>query len=295
MRCDYCGSGKYRVIFDFKDCKVVKCKDCSLVQMTPIIVGRNSDDYSNLSIELMAEYIEGIRWPQFKRDLLLIKKHVPSGKILDIGCSTGLFLNLAKSQNYETHGFEPGTSIYRYSQDKYSDLNIINSEFDKNAFREGFFDVITLWSVLEHATSPDAILNDCRYLIGENGIIAIRVPNYNSLIPFFIRALYILSMGMIASPAKALYEYSFNYKHFYHFNQLTLTNVLNKNGFQVQEIKYENSINMNGFKQRIQSSERMNDLQWMNNRISIFIVKIVLMMAKLLDLEDEMVVFARKT
>ncbi len=80
--------------------------------------------------------------------LRLIKKlNGQEGKLLDVGCGTGSFLESCKSNGWQITGVETDEAVRTSVQEKlkiqvYSDLSEVpNSES---------FDVITLWHVLEH-------------------------------------------------------------------------------------------------------------------------------------------------
>jgi SAM-dependent methyltransferase len=46
---------------------------------------------------------------------------------------------------------------------------------------EGTFDVITLFSTVEHLAEPVAVLRECRRLLREGGVVVIKTPNFSSL------------------------------------------------------------------------------------------------------------------
>src|SRR5690606_35906570 len=76
---------------------------------------------------------------------LIKKSNKGEGTLLDIGSGTGDFLAYAKNKNWNVHGVEPGERARQFSEKK----GIFVNEFLEDV-EEMYFDVITLWHVLEH-------------------------------------------------------------------------------------------------------------------------------------------------
>ncbi|MCX8131247.1 MAG: class I SAM-dependent methyltransferase [Clostridia bacterium] len=294
MRCNLCGSETHKNIVRFEDIAVVKCRECGLVQMDPIKIGECKDDYIELEVDEFIDYIESVRLPQFEAEMKDIVKVVKTGRVLDIGCSTGLFLSLARKHGFEAYGVEPSESMCKVAGCRHEGLNLHNTEFTKELFRGIEFDLVTVWSVLEHIPDPKRFLSECRAVLKKDGVLAVRVPNYSGLIPKLIIWAYKLSFGLISAPAKSLYEYHFVYKHFYHYTEKTLSRMMENTGFKVFQVKRENSINMGNFKKRIESSKRKNDLGWARNPLLRAMISVVLKISDILKLQDEIVVFCKK-
>lgn len=111
-----------------------------------------------------------------KNKLNLINSQSPSkGKILDIGTGTGDFLAIAKSNGWETVGFEPSKKAKTIAQQKGVTFVKETSELSDNSI-----DVITMWHVLEHVPDPSAQIKELKRLLKPNGTIIIAVPNFNS-------------------------------------------------------------------------------------------------------------------
>ena len=113
------------------------------------------------------------------KKLQLLSKYYKTGKVLDIGCGTGEFLNVCKQAKWYTTGIEPSPDARNMAIKNYN-LNILEESEIKNLPSESF-DVITMWHVLEHVPKLNERIEDLKRLIKPNGIIIIAVPNCNSL------------------------------------------------------------------------------------------------------------------
>lgn len=105
-----------------------------------------------------------------------IEKSLPGkGKILDIGSGTGDFLVAAKGLDWETFGVEPNAKARKLASQKGVDLIE-----DVSSLPDQFFDVITMWHVLEHVPDLDHQLRELDRLLKPDGILVIAVPNFKS-------------------------------------------------------------------------------------------------------------------
>ena len=128
------------------------------------------------AFEKVYHFVKGIA---LKRKLKLINE-VSKGKntLLDIGCGTGDFLQVAGDSGWHISGIEPNEQARAIANKKTN-----ASVFDTNQiskFEPHSFDVITLWHVLEHLPDLDAQFELFKKLLKADGALIIAVPNYKS-------------------------------------------------------------------------------------------------------------------
>jgi SAM-dependent methyltransferase len=138
-----------------------------------ISFSKSIDDEKNIIRKLDRNF--GIK----KRANRVIQVTNEKGKILDIGCATGLFLNEMKKNGWEIYGIEPSTYAANYARDTYN-INVNNSTLDQNTFPDSFFDVITMWDVLEHVPDPIVALTEIWRLLKPEGYFIASMPNTNA-------------------------------------------------------------------------------------------------------------------
>jgi len=102
------------------------------------------------------------------------------GNALDIGCGNGDFLyQLGKKGKYNLHGIEiDGNSAKRASA--YSEIQLQVKPLEENDYPEGFFDVISMFHVFEHLTSPEQTLNTIQKITKKGGTAVFSFPNIAS-------------------------------------------------------------------------------------------------------------------
>jgi 2-polyprenyl-3-methyl-5-hydroxy-6-metoxy-1,4-benzoquinol methylase len=135
--------------------------------------------------------------------------------VLEIGSGTGYLLSVMKKHGAHVLGVEPGEHGLA-SGEKFQ-VEVINDFFPSEQIK-GKFDLIILALVLEHFENPQSILSLIHPFLKKDGKLVITVPNEG---PF-------LKAGDISS---------LFHEHYSYFTKQSLSNTLNKGGFEVQRIK----------------------------------------------------------
>lgn len=120
-----------------------------------------------------------VRSISLKRKLKLINSFQSEGKkLLDIGCGTGDFLEIAQKNNWSISGIEPNAQARDIANKKTKNLVFETKQLLN--FEKHSFDVITLWHVLEHLPKLEDHVAVFKKLLKENGTLIIAVPNHKS-------------------------------------------------------------------------------------------------------------------
>ena len=101
------------------------------------------------------------------------------GKILDLGCFCGVFLNEASQAGWECYGIEPLIMPAIYARGNYN-LNVITDTLRNDSYSPEFFDVVTTFQVFEHLIFPDEELRKIQRILKPGGLLMIEVPNIDT-------------------------------------------------------------------------------------------------------------------
>ncbi len=101
-------------------------------------------------------------------------RHLPRGRLLDVGCGDGAFLLKARRMGFAVEGLEPGAPP-NHALDA-AGIALHRVTLAELADRDGAFDVITLNHVFEHLPDPEAALARLRGLLGPAGRLLVRMP-----------------------------------------------------------------------------------------------------------------------
>jgi len=107
----------------------------------------------------------------------LSRRRPPSASILDVGCSEGRFLVLARDKGYKVTGLEPHPLAVERARREFG-LDVSCGTLQTVAL-EGTFDIVTLWDVPEHLDDPLASLRRIAGLLAEGGVLVLKTPNFH--------------------------------------------------------------------------------------------------------------------
>ena len=157
-------------------------------------------------------------WKKEVEKVDLVQRFVSSGRILDVGCGDGKFLWALDSQQWDRTGVEFSEETVRLVNEKIDDVKLFEGDIFSAELKEGSFDVVTFWHVLEHLPRPQEVLERVRRLLSPGGWIFISLPNFNSVQARLFRR----------------YWYAFDDvpRHLYHFAPRPLEILLREMDFQ---------------------------------------------------------------
>jgi 2-polyprenyl-3-methyl-5-hydroxy-6-metoxy-1,4-benzoquinol methylase len=101
----------------------------------------------------------------------VVRKHAPSGTLLDIGCSVGSFLEKASS-DYQVEGREINTHCIEH-------CNGMGIKVHAELPVQGRFDIITMFDVLEHMPYLEAMLESIWLMLKSGGIWVVATPDFH--------------------------------------------------------------------------------------------------------------------
>jgi len=133
------------------------------------------------------------------------------GKMLDIGCANGYFLTLAREQGWEPYGIEISEFFLKKARENLGEKHILGVPLRNARFPSDFFDVITLWDVLDHLMDPLAELMEIRRILKKNGMLIIRVRNMSFHI--FMNRLFKKNKFKIFKKLAVFHLYGFDNKN----------------------------------------------------------------------------------
>jgi len=100
------------------------------------------------------------------------------GRLLDVGCGDGAFLEQARRRGWEVAGTEISSWAAAHAAATLGRA-VFCGELREAAYPEAHFDAVTLWHVLEHVTEPLSLLEEVRRILKPRGVLIVAVPNRN--------------------------------------------------------------------------------------------------------------------
>jgi len=112
--------------------------------------------------------------------LAIVERHAKKGRILDVGCAGGLFLEHSLRAGWKVSGIEPNEPLAAEARQRLAGKGRIHCGTLEDAALRSDFDAVTLWDVLEHVPHPQAFLSTCRALLRPGGHLFLNVPDLDS-------------------------------------------------------------------------------------------------------------------
>ena len=242
MKCNICNSDKFKVIYNLSNLKIKKCRHCKHVfSDQKYLQFKNKNLYTknyfkkvhpNFFADCKEDYINKIKknkkLQNFNKVINIFKNYKKSGRILDLGCATGVFLNMCQKQGFKVCGVEISKYSANYAQKKFK-LNVKIGKLENIKFSKKYFDIITMLDFVEHVPDPSKILKEAHKILKDDGLLYLLTINENSLMTKLADLIYKFSFGFLSKPVELLHPIH----HIHHFSKKILKEILNKNGFKI--------------------------------------------------------------
>lgn len=195
--CPICGCVEYEFQFKKQGFEFKQCGNdlCGHIYVDPQIneaalVDAYSGDgrsASDLWMDVMlSEANQNYDRRKYNLGIDAIEEHIASEangprRVLDVGCSIGLFLDVARSREWETIGLELNDRAVNHA------CNVLKLDVRKKLLKDAelphdSFDAVTLWGVIEHLKDPVTAIKEAVRLLKPGGIFLTFCPNASSLV-----------------------------------------------------------------------------------------------------------------
>ncbi len=139
-------------------------------------------------------------------------------KLLEIGCSAGMFLYKVKNMVGEIAGIDFDKTSAEYASKK-CNCKVYTTDIKETPFPKKHFDMILAFQTLEHVKNPYSFINDLKEYLVPGGIIVMEVPNLYDALAY----LYELPQH---------YRFYYHSSHLWYFTEKSLNLLMNKTGFK---------------------------------------------------------------
>lgn len=180
--CPVCSENNEKILFDKEGGSYVKCYQCQMVYLNPVFKDDYLEDYYRNNHSVQSEVVENdsdFYSKLYNQGLDSVENlFTENSSILDIGCSAGVFLDIAKNRGWSTFGIELNETEFLHCKNKgHTVYNADISEVDLAAR----FDVISLWDVFEHIKDGRRYLSDLKQYLNSKGVVFLQIPSADAL------------------------------------------------------------------------------------------------------------------
>jgi 2-polyprenyl-3-methyl-5-hydroxy-6-metoxy-1,4-benzoquinol methylase len=234
VSCPLCGRDNPKTIYNKSGRGIVRCKECKFMYQNPRslnLVGRgHKEDYYRK--EYLNTATPHKKFFEEKFNAFLSNRR--PGTVLDVGCATGQFLEVARKKGWQAVGIDVSEWVCNYLINKgFTDIH--NCTLEEAGFPNEMFDAVNMNHVLEHIPLPLKFFVEVHRILKPGGLIMIEVPN-----EFYFPYNYSLINMLMPShlpPRKSPAS------HLSLFTRNTLFKVLKSSGFTVVTVRTEGFAN----------------------------------------------------
>lgn len=184
--CVLCNASDFRIIYQKDEWQYLRCLDCGLVCLhprpSPQALMENYQNYLPVQPEEIS------RWKMMMKpvvdksaDLIESRTKTGRGRLLDIGCGYGFFLQEMKSRGWQVEGIEISSSGRQYARDKW-DIHVYSQPLEDLAFPDSSFDITTLFYVIEHIHDPMGLFGEVQRVLKPGGLVLLRWPHSTPIV-----------------------------------------------------------------------------------------------------------------
>jgi SAM-dependent methyltransferase len=189
VECNICGINNCTNIAVQNGYTVVKCRLCGLVYLNPrpdiTELMRLYEGYHQRGEKDEDSWLR-LMEKNFEEVAALLNKSFPQrGRLLDIGCGYGHFLDKMRWEGWLVAGIEPAEQTSTSAKTK--GLDVFRTVIEDATFPDNSFDAITAFYVLEHLCDPLFALKKINAILNPGGMVVLRVPHTTPIVRFLDR------------------------------------------------------------------------------------------------------------
>ena len=117
----------------------------------------------------------------FRNRIKQLVRWLPRGRrLFEIGCSYGLFLNLAR-EHWSVRGCDISSEPCRYAAEKLG-VDARHGDFLDSSLEPGMVDAFCMWDTVEHLDDPAAYLGEIARVLPDGGLVALTTGDIGSVL-----------------------------------------------------------------------------------------------------------------
>ena len=206
---------------------IVRCRACGLVYVdadmqSADLVERYGAEYYGGTVfhDYLGEREE--RLAGARQQCGLLARLQPSGRLLDVGCATGFFLEAA-SRTWDVTGVELSEFAADYARREFGH-HVITGDISEAGLPDAAFDVITLWNTIEHVSNPLSVMENIARVAAPGALIVLTTGN----VAGFQARRDLANWNLMTPP-----------EHLYFFDPKTISLLLERTGLWVRRVAHD--------------------------------------------------------
>ncbi|HEY8516457.1 MAG TPA: class I SAM-dependent methyltransferase [Candidatus Binatia bacterium] len=227
--CAVCGADQPVRLFEKHGLTIVRCRPCGLAYVDPrpswsevariyrdVTYYRNDNECDFGYGDYLGEQRE-LLLPLFEQRVAGIERlHPKRGRLLDVGCATGVLLDVARARGWQVEGVDVSEFAVAHCRER--GLTVHHGLLENVRLPAEHFDVVVMDDTIEHLPDPRRTLLELHRVIAPGGLLTINTCDEGGLL------------------RRVMGRHWFHYKpleHLFYFDRRNLARLLEDTGFTV--------------------------------------------------------------
>ncbi len=184
LPCRACGSPNTRFWIRVAGYSIVRCAGCGSATTDSVMDPQSARAYYQESYFQGGDYDDYRRDEQiikrnFERFALALAKRNPNGRLLEVGCAYGYFLDVAQKR-WAVDGIDVSVPAIDAAQQRHPG-HVFCGDLLTFPLKPGTYDWVVAWDVIEHVDRPREYLQRMRQLLRPGGRLALTTGDFGSM------------------------------------------------------------------------------------------------------------------
>ena len=172
-----CDAGDRELFFEVRGYRIARCRRCGFRYVNPrpseaalldLYAGRGANPFTDPSFEAFEDELPGLR------DILArLRRVLPQGRLLELGCGRGDLLRMAVDAGYSAEGCD----LYGGRLPECPGVTLHDGFLRALALPAGRYDAVLTRNTLEHLIAPLVELREIHRIVRPGGWLYVKVPN----------------------------------------------------------------------------------------------------------------------
>jgi SAM-dependent methyltransferase len=223
VACNLCGESRASVVFRKNlwgtDYTIVRCDACGLVYVNPRAFAVKTDEYYKgaylETIERHGRLDPGVEFI-YRETMQRLQAFLHPGRLLDVGCGMGHFMNYARREGWDVCGVEASRFAAEWGRNRFGVRTHPVVMLGEARFPDSYVDAAVMIETIQQSSDPTSALAETFRILKPGGVLCLTTPNFHCYRSLLMREAWapIIPSG-----------------HLYYFTAETLTRMMHAAGF----------------------------------------------------------------